>query len=371
VSGAVRHATEARKDIRELTGLRGLAALVVVVSHAANQGILPSVFGGGLGQVGVMVFFVLSGFLMGHLYGTRPLTRSGVETYARSRVGRVFPLYLLVLVVSAVASAMALSWHYEIGLVALLSAGFFLVAPQELWSIPVEVQFYAAFIGIWFLAQRPRRAQAGGHRSPRLITRALIAYCALLVVPLVACLLVFHGIGPLGYLVFGYAHVFIAGTLLGLLWENRIAGAAAARRRLVDVGGAVVFVLFVLNLPELRDQLGLAWDGSYWIRTWMDPITLLLAVLLFVCAAARSRSLGFLNSRVMQRVGELSFAIYLFHPLLLSAAVGWAGPGAVGLGVGLGATWLLAEASARYVERPLRDRIRGGHVRNSDTRLVL
>jgi len=55
------------KYIHTLTGLRGLAALIVFVSHSANVGLLPHFFGTGFGQVGVMIFFLLSGFLMSHL----------------------------------------------------------------------------------------------------------------------------------------------------------------------------------------------------------------------------------------------------------------------------------------------------------------
>ena len=56
------------KRIHTLTGLRGIAALLVFISHCGAQSILPSFLGKGFGQIGVMLFFVLSGFLMTHLY---------------------------------------------------------------------------------------------------------------------------------------------------------------------------------------------------------------------------------------------------------------------------------------------------------------
>lgn len=50
----------------ELDGLRGLAAYIVLVSHASNMtGLWGTLLGNGAGQFGVMLFFVLSGFLMG------------------------------------------------------------------------------------------------------------------------------------------------------------------------------------------------------------------------------------------------------------------------------------------------------------------
>ena len=62
-----------QKEIGALTGLRGVAALIVFVSHGANEGVLPAMLGNGFGQIGVMIFFVLSGFLMGQLYLRRSL----------------------------------------------------------------------------------------------------------------------------------------------------------------------------------------------------------------------------------------------------------------------------------------------------------
>jgi peptidoglycan/LPS O-acetylase OafA/YrhL len=59
-------------DTRFLTRLRGVAALLVVISHSANAGLLPALVGNGLDQVGVALFFVLSGHLMGLLYLHQP-----------------------------------------------------------------------------------------------------------------------------------------------------------------------------------------------------------------------------------------------------------------------------------------------------------
>ena len=84
-------------EIRRLNTLRGIAALIVVISHFSNtSGLWGKVLGQGAGQFGVMLFFLLSGFLMSHLYWEREPTSRTQLFYAVSRVARVIPLYLVV-----------------------------------------------------------------------------------------------------------------------------------------------------------------------------------------------------------------------------------------------------------------------------------
>ena len=92
-------------QIQSLAGLRGMAAMIVVVSHSANLGFLPSVLGSGFGQVGVMLFFVLSGFLITYLYAEKEFNRQNVLQYCLARIGRVFPLYYFLLIASIILTA--------------------------------------------------------------------------------------------------------------------------------------------------------------------------------------------------------------------------------------------------------------------------
>ena len=93
--------------MRHLTGLRGVAAASVILYHA-NVNIVGDFRVTFLatppnGQYAVMIFFMLSGFLMGKLYLGDPPTfeNERLLKYATARFGRVGPLYLAVLMISA------------------------------------------------------------------------------------------------------------------------------------------------------------------------------------------------------------------------------------------------------------------------------
>jgi peptidoglycan/LPS O-acetylase OafA/YrhL len=82
-----------------LDGLRGLAAFTVLMTHFSNfTNIWGGVLGYGAGQLGVMLFFCLSGFLMARLYMDRPFTFGAVCDFFRRRLARVVTLYLALVV---------------------------------------------------------------------------------------------------------------------------------------------------------------------------------------------------------------------------------------------------------------------------------
>ena len=144
--------------IHTLTGLRGLAALIVFISHSANESLLPGYLGRGFGQVGVMLFFVLSGFLMAYLYIHEDVNGENVRRYMFARIGRVFPLYFALLLFSIVITRYIPPESFypfkfdELG--AALRALLLIEAKYVFWTIPVEVQFYVVFVGFWALYKK-------------------------------------------------------------------------------------------------------------------------------------------------------------------------------------------------------------------------
>jgi peptidoglycan/LPS O-acetylase OafA/YrhL len=93
-------------DIPSLTGLRGLAAWLVVLAHTSSYftADLPAVLEYGIrvgANLGMTIFFVLSGFVIHYNYGgsIRSEGAPAVRAFLNARFARLYPLYALALLV--------------------------------------------------------------------------------------------------------------------------------------------------------------------------------------------------------------------------------------------------------------------------------
>ena len=201
-----------------LDGLRGLAALTVAVSHFTNEtGFAGGLPGTGAGQLGVMLFFALSGFLMGRLYLPQALDGPALRRFAVRRFARVVPLYLLVVGASfALVSATGRSWPlYPVTGRNLMEHLLFWRGQDGVWKVPGGAQFLSPVPLIWRFWRQSR---------PALLPD----------VPQLARFLPF----------------FLAGVVVSLVRERPPAAS-------LDIWFASAMVLFVLSFPQIRKLSGL------------------------------------------------------------------------------------------------------------------
>jgi len=190
-------ATTSPSRVSALTGLRAVAALLVVGTHAAfATGKLTHGYVGAIYarlEVGVAIFFVLTGFLL-----FRPWVRAAaggsaepdLRRYARHRIRRIVPGYTVtVLVVFALYTVFTpgpnpgQSWYGLLRyltftqiytddyLITLLHTGL-----SQMWSLAVEVSFYAVLPGLAYLLLR---VVCRGQWQPRRALAALTALAAI------------------------------------------------------------------------------------------------------------------------------------------------------------------------------------------------
>ncbi len=322
--------------IPTLDGARGVAALLVVVSHAANAGMLPAVLGAGTGQLGVLVFFVLSGFLMGYLYaGERP-SASRVRSYWARRTARVVPLYFTVVTVSlAFASTVGVRF-YPFGPETALRHVLFIEGAGVLWTIPVEVHFYVIFSILWVV---------GVVRRPLAVAAAVAVGVGLAVVldPTV------HQVPGAAILLWVWS--FLVGTLLGIAHRRSPLRAAALGDRFGWVGWIGALGLVFL-LPGVRRLLEVPV-----VETWRDPLAGLFAIGFFCLALTAAGPFAALGRRPARWLGRVSYSVYLLHMpviiLVLRAGdqLTWLGPSTSFVAVLVG-TLALSAVSHERLEVP-------------------
>ena len=319
-----------------LDGLRAVAVVAVLCNHAwAEQ---PPFAGG---QIGVDVFFVLSGFLITALLVEERAGSGRVRLHAFyvRRALRILPVLVLV---TAVAAGLALAIGTPASRAATLRA-----APQALffiqnwdlaghqgallggylghtWSLSIEEQFYL----LWplLLAALMRR---GG-------VRLALAISAGLAVAGQALSLVLAGRGDSYLVYFGtptHGSLLLIGCALSLTWVRR---QPCPSRVLVAAASAFLAVALGLAPPGPLPELGAALCAAVLILRALDP-----------------GSGSLLSNAVMRWVGRRSYGIYLWG-LMLDAAVADLGlrPGLARLAVDIPLTFVVAHLSYVLLERP-------------------
>ncbi|MBN2683935.1 MAG: acyltransferase, partial [Pontiellaceae bacterium] len=280
-----------------------MAALIVFISHSANEALLPSFLGQGFGKVGVMLFFILSGFLMAHLYLREEFTLSNVVKYAAARIGRVVPLYYALIGVSVVIC----NYIYADFCFPFNDAGvvfqsvFFIHAPSLFWTIPAEVQFYVVFIILWALFSR---------YSSKILLGVFVLSASFQIAKQ------FIDIQGVPEFLGRYSFAFLLGVITSLYYRHIRDNVLL--RRVASVLSIPLLILLFINLPVLREMSGLIFGGGDHLIVWEDPVSWGIVYLLFVCVLLNSKGLMFLSSRPLVFMGDISYGFYLIHfPILL------------------------------------------------------
>src|SRR5262245_53984877 len=120
------------EDLAALTSLRFFAAMYVLLFHYSLA--YPTLYSGlvGIGYTGVTFFFILSGFILAHTYyGVDFKQRSDLHRYFAARVSRIYPIYILSLLVS-VPFAVGIISRTPAGILTALAASSGLLAPLGL-----------------------------------------------------------------------------------------------------------------------------------------------------------------------------------------------------------------------------------------------
>jgi len=345
-----------------LDGLRGVAIVAVLAYHFG-------VPGAGGGFLGVDLFFVLSGFLIGSLLAGELATTGRVDLvrfWAR-RARRLLPALVVVAIGIAIWTRMAGDWDTwgvrrdellaTLGYVANwhfvgASSDYFAAAAgasplQHTWSLGIEEQFYLLWPILFLVAVR-----IGGRR--RVVP---IALASLLVVASVAAAGVLFDPASPSRAYYGTdtrIHQILIGVVLGLAMRPwRRPQAVRLRERQALAIAQLPLALLLLAGFVFAD----ATDVLYY-RGGSLMLALVAAGLIFTIERAPTGPVArLLSTRLLVAAGVISYGLYLWHwPVVVATAPADPAAGALSLvALRLALTVGLATAMYLVVERPIRE----------------
>lgn len=344
----------------EVEGARAVAALAVLLTHVslnamANRGPL----GGLLARldVGVPVFFLLSGYLLYRPFATALLRGEGrppTRRYLRHRFLRIVPAYWVVIVASflfATSAGLVLPTDaFNAGSTSATSVPLWTMArfatftqvywkdslagpfPQA-WTLAVELSFYLLLpVLAWGLARRAPRDRSARLRRQWIMLAALVVVAQLFRLGIVMLDPVYQGDIGLRYTQLkawlpNHLDLFAIGMGLAVLAVERDDGGPGAAlgnrldRAMARRGAATASVLVSLGALTLAGYgLGLSrTDLSYhrvgeFTRQWSYGVVALGLVLPATFGrSGRGAVRGFLSSRPMVFLGRISYGIYLWQ----------------------------------------------------------
>ena len=295
-------ASEARRFV-VLDFYRFVAALGVFIFHLKliDTGISPA-WNGSYGLF-VDMFFILSGFVISYSY---PSDARGVRAYSRfmiRRIARIYPLHLLSLLVFVVligvglertARSTPLDFLYNLLLLQAWGVTNHLSFNSPSWSISAEFFCYLIFPLLMLFARK-------------LHPLALAAVVAGL------------------YLVLAHGHLPIWQERSQMYGANYDYGMLRALPSFLN--GILLAILFRMSQPYRQKRVVFAGIAMFGISVLVLNVFAKpdLAILLFSCAilltaVGESAFTEFPGARLLGRLGNTSYAIYMLHDAVLIAA---------------------------------------------------
>lgn len=352
-----------------LHSLRGCAALAVLIFHwdqifpASGRWVqqafpaptlLDPTTDIAFGWLGVPLFFILSGWLLGAQVITNTNAPFSLKRFWLRRVLRIYPavwfeLAVLLLVAGLIPGLITSAAYETLPLQALLWVNLppAMATPLNLvwWTLPVELSFYLILPLLGVISRAVDwRIMLFGALVITLMWRSWIFLSAnmdylLPILPVMDSL-----IGVLFTFMLGFSMNFVS-----------LKPSVRARRLLFWLGA-----ILMLALIQWQQTLNDVYWRGHWILVVWPPMAALAIALLVYSLREPTREWQWLGHQALVWLGHVSFGIYLWHYQVMRALALlwpelWSTPSMslLALIITLPATLVLAALSYYCVERPL------------------
>jgi peptidoglycan/LPS O-acetylase OafA/YrhL len=295
-----------RPALAALTGVRFFAAFYVVICHTHIAELLDShqAHSAALflrhGALSVVLFFILSGMILSYTYQGHLKSGRGIRRFYEARVARVWPLYVISLLLSSVVNHT--TPHPAVALATLLMVQAWNPWNTAMagtwnfvcWTLSTEALFYLIF---------PFSQRCLERHSQRLLA-ILLAMLLLVSVGLRTALHGFSTSVQWSNVPLALIHIpeFLVGVCLGNIY-NKLCAVGGLPSRLPLPAGAwttLAAVASVVCLCSSRD----------WVLAFS---TACFASLLYGLASEPSKLRSLLSTKVLLVGGQISYGLYLLQ----------------------------------------------------------
>lgn len=321
-----RELSDSKFQLNALDGLRGMACLIVLLSHTSNEGIYFSdhLDFSGIGKSGVYLFFILSSFLLTYPFvvkGKEAFTQPFIISYFVRRFFRIYPLYVVYLLAALITSQLlgrilqvekVVGIPFNLTIVEFIKHLFLIQGKGVGWSILVEFKFYflLPFLGFAFAVVLKNRLL-----PVILLTLILIGLCQWFWPSSESTVNEIR----VGY----YLPIFLMGSMLSVVyryWQTNRLTENKKTAVFIEILGIFAAVLLILMTPSISSRIfGQNLPKDFYHKEFvLYGVLWSLVVFAVIAGAGMLRRLFELS--VLRYLGFISFSMYLLHivPLFIS-----------------------------------------------------
>jgi peptidoglycan/LPS O-acetylase OafA/YrhL len=320
-----------------LTGVRAVAAIAVVATHAAfwtgrYQTDLLGTFLARL-DVGVALFFALSGFLLfrpwlvAHFHGA---TGPSVRRYFWNRAVRILPAYWATVMIAFAVVPSHVGTGAEgivrsLTLTQVYGGDWQHLGLTQMWSLATEVLFYLLLPVLAVVILSPRR---GPWSTRRLLLRCA-AVGAISPAWYVVTRTVVDAGASSGFWLPGYIDWFAAGmalSVVAVVWEHDRDRVPAAVHHIAAAPGSAwvlgLCAIAIASTPVAGPPALVPLDlGEALAKNLLYAVAATLLIAPCVFHPAGTPVTAWLNAPVMQWLGKISYEIFLVHLIVLEGVM--------------------------------------------------
>ncbi len=309
-----------QNHFKYLDGFRGFAALMVFLGHSSWDGEVYGINFSGWGKFGVILFFILSAFLLSNqLFPNCKkffFEKKYIINWFSKRFFRIYPLYSIYLLASLLTSYYLIyilpeGWG-KFGLPLTINFHefyrmFFLLESKGiLWSIVVEFKFYIILPFFIYLISFIKNKK----------------FLFLFIILLIFLVDHFTEYKPEinQYELSVYFSVFLIGILAALIFNHKEKiKSNKIYISFVSIMGIFSFILLFLSIPNF--VLILTENINNFNRLILLQSAIGFFLLLYLVFFENTILCKFFNLKIFRSIGQISYGFYLFHEPICRVAI--------------------------------------------------